>query len=92
MGVTISLKEKDTLVLLSKASSVSLCWILESYDGKRKAGFKLSDRDTLDNSTMEAVIEADDNEAETVKFSVSTLVNNKRISSKEVLLKKNLWL
>ena len=92
MGVTISLKEKDTLVLLSKASSVSLCWILESYDGKRKAGFKLSDRDTLDNSTMEAVIEAEDNVAETVKFLVSTLVNNKRISSKEVLLKKNLWL
>ena len=90
MGVTISLKEKGTLDLLSKASGVSMCWILESYDGKRKAGFKLSDRDTLDNSTMEAVIEADDSEAESGKFLVTTLVNNKRISSKEVLLKKNL--
>ena len=84
------MKEKGTLDLLSKASGVSMWWILESFDGKRKAGFKLSDRDTLDNSTMEAVIEADDSEAESGKFLVTTLVNNKRISSKEVLLKKNL--
>ena len=90
MGVTISLKEKGTLDLLSKASGVSMWWILESFDGERKAGFKLSDKDTLDNSTMEAVLEADDKEAESGKFLVTTLVNNKRISSKEVLLKKNL--
>ena len=90
MGVTISLKEKGTLDLLSKASGVSLCWILESFDGKRKVGFKLSDKDTLDNNTMEAVIEADEFEAEGGKFQVKTLVNNKMISSKEVLLKKNL--
>ena len=90
MGVTISLKEKGTLDLLSKASGVSLCWILESFDGKRKVGFKLSDKDTLDNNTMEAVIEADEFEAEGGKFQVKTLVNNKMISSKEVLHKTNL--
>ena len=90
MGVTISLKEKGTLDLLSKAPGVSMWWIFESFDGKRKVGFKLSDRDTLDNSTMEAVLEADVNEAESGKFLVTTLVNNKRISSKEVILKKNL--
>ena len=89
MGVTISLKEKGTLDLLSKASGVSLCWILESFDGKRKVGFKLSDKDTLDNKTMEAVIEADEFEAEGGKFQVKTLVNNKMISSKEVLHKTN---
>ena len=90
MGVTISLKEKGTLDLLSKASGVSLCWILESFDGKRKVGFKTSDKDTLDNNTMEAVIEADEFEAEGGKFQVKTLVNNKMISSKEVLHKTNL--
>ena len=90
MGVTISLKEKGTLDLLSKTSGVSLCWILESFDGKRKVGFKLSDKDTLDNNTMEAVIEADEFEAEGGKFQVKTLVNNKMISSKEVLHKTNL--
>ena len=90
MGVTISLKEKGTLDLLSKASGVSLCWILESFDGKRKVGFKLSDKDTLDNNTMEAVIEADEFEAEGGKFQVKTLVNNKMISSKKVLHKTNL--
>ena len=84
------MKEKGTLDLLSKAPGVSMWWIFESFDGKRKVGFKLSDRDTLDNSTMEAVLEADDNEAESGKFLVTTLVNNKRISSKEVILKKNL--
>ena len=84
------MKEKGTLDLLSKASGVSLCWILESFDGKRKVGFKLSDKDTLDNNTMEAVIEADEYEAKGEKFQVKTLVNNKMISSKEVLLKKNL--
>ena len=84
------MKEKGTLDLLSKASGVSLCWILESFDGKRKVGFKLSDKDTLDNNTMEAVIEADEFEAEGGKFQVKTLVNNKMISSKEVLHKTNL--
>ena len=84
------MKEKGTLDLLSKASGVSLCWILESFDGKRKVGFKLSDKDTLDNKTMEAVIEADEFEAEGGKFQVKTLVNNKMISSKEVLHKTNL--
>ena len=82
------MKDKDTLDLLSKASGVSLCWILESFDGQRKAGFKLSHKDMLDHNTMEAVIE--ENEAERGKFYVKTLVNNKTISSKEVLLKKNL--
>ena len=86
MGVTISLKEKGTLDLLSKASGVSMWWILESFDGKRKVGFKMSEKDTLDNNTMEAVIEADESEAEEGKFQVKTLVNNKMISSKEVLL------
>ena len=86
MGVTISLKEKGTLDLLSKASGVSMWWILESFDGKRKVGFKMSEKDTLDNNTMEVVIEADESEAEEGKFQVKTLVNNKMISSKEVLL------
>lgn len=84
------MKDKRTLDLLSKYYGVSLCWILESFDGKRKVGFKLSDKDILDNNTMEAVIEADEFEAEEGKFQVKTLVNNKMISSKEVLLKTNL--
>ena len=88
--MTISLKDKGTLDLLSKASGVSLCWILESIDGQRKAGFKLSHKDMLDHNTMEAVIEGNEYEAERGKFYVKTLVNNKMISSKEVLLKKNL--
>ena len=88
--MTISLKDKDTLDLLSKTSGVSLCWILESFDGQRKAGFKPSHKDMLDHNTMEAVIEGIEYEEERGKFYVKTLVNNKMISSKEVLLKKNL--
>ena len=87
MVVTISLKDKGTLDLLSKTSGASLCWTLESFDGERKAGFKLSQKNQLDNTTMDAEIEADEYKNESRKFLVNTLLNNKIITSKEVIIR-----
>ena len=86
MSITISLKKKGTLDLLSQVSGVFLCWIVESSDGKRKTGFKPSEKKILDNNTMEAVIELGDDKDENGRFIVNTLVNNKVISSKEVVM------
>ena len=80
------MKKKGTLDLLSQVSGVFLCWIVESFDGKRKTGFKPSETNILDNNTMEAVIELGDDEDENGRFIVNTLVNNKVISSKEVVM------
>ena len=80
------MKKKGTLDLLSQVSGVFLCWIVESSDGKRKTGFKPSEKKILDNNTMEAVIELGDDKDENGRFIVNTLVNNKVISSKEVVM------